>query len=291
MVKPVKFGFNHETALNNAFQQEGYDKNAQENALEEFNIYVSMLQTAGIDVIVSTDTPDPATPDSIFPNNWFSTHADGTLVLYPMFARNRRLERKEEVLSLIRQNFSIKKIVDLTHYEQQGHYLEGTGSMILDRDSKVAYVCRSPRSSEVVLEEFATQLGYKAVLFTATDKNGAQIYHTNVMMSVGTGYAIICPESITNDLEREIVINSLKQSGRRIIELTQEQISEFAGNMLELRSGHSEKILVMSLHAFNSLTGAQKVDLASFYKIIAPDLNYIELNGGGSARCMLAEIF
>lgn len=292
MVKPVRFGFNPQTAQSNAFQKkEGYGIQVQEAALREFLAYATLLRANGISIALAEDTQEPRTPDSIFPNNWFSTHEDGTLVLYPMAAPNRREERKGHFLEIIKKNFKVTRTVDLTHYEEEGLFLEGTGSMILDRENKIVYACRSPRTDMKVLDDFCTQLGYTPVTFESVDRNGQQIYHTNVMMCVGTAYAIVCLESIADTQERKNVVTSLEKSGKKIIEITFDQVNKFAGNMLELRNGEGKKFLVMSATARKSLTSEQNRELSKTYRLLSPQLETIETNGGGSARCMLAEIF
>ena len=292
MVKPVRFGFNPQTAQSNAFQKkEGYGIQVQEAALREFLAYATLLRANGISIALAEDTQEPRTPDSIFPNNWFSTHEDGTLVLYPMAAPNRREERKGHFLEIIKKNFKVTRTVDLTHYEEEGLFLEGTGSMILDRENKIVYACRSPRTDMKVLDDFCTQLGYTPVTFESVDRNGQQIYHTNVMMCVGTAYAIVCLESIADPQGRQNVVTSLEKSGKKIIEITFDQVNKFAGNMLELRNGEGKKFLVMSATARKSLTSEQNRELSKTYRLLSPQLETIETNGGGSARCMLAEIF
>lgn len=292
MVKPVRFGFNPQTAQSNAFQKkEGYGIQVQEAALREFLAYATLLRANGISIALAEDTQEPRTPDSIFPNNWFSTHEDGTLVLYPMAAPNRREERKGHFLEIIKKNFKVTRTVDLTHYEEEGLFLEGTGSMILDRENKIVYACRSPRTDMKVLDDFCSQLGYTPVTFESVDRNGQQIYHTNVMMCVGTAYAIVCLESIADPQERENVVTSLEKSGKKIIEISFDQVNKFAGNMLELRNGEGKKFLVMSATARKSLTSEQNRELSKTYRLLSPQLETIETNGGGSARCMLAEIF
>lgn len=292
MVKPVRFGFNPQTAQSNAFQKkEGYGIQVQEAALREFLAYATLLRANGISIALAEDTQEPRTPDSIFPNNWFSTHEDGTLVLYPMAAPNRREERKGHFLEIIKKNFKVTRTVDLTHYEEEGLFLEGTGSMILDRENKIVYACRSPRTDMKVLDDFCTQLGYTPVTFESVDRNGQQIYHTNVMMCVGTAYAIVCLESIADPQERQNVVTSLEKSGKKIIEISFDQVNKFAGNMLELRNGEGKKFLVMSATARKSLTSEQNRELSKTYRLLSPQLETIETNGGGSARCMLAEIF
>lgn len=291
MVKPVRFGFNPQTAANNAFQREGFEEKAQENASREFSAYVSLLRANKIDVVVAEDTEVPYTPDSIFPNNWFSTHEDGTLVLYPMFALNRRNERKSEFLDVIRRNFEVRRLVDLTWWETENLFLEGTGSMILDRENKIAYAGRSPRTNDKVLADFCKQMGYTAVVFDAYDQGGELIYHTNVMMSVGTKFSVICLNAITDLQQRKQVVESLQATGKTIIDISFEQMSSFAGNMLELKNRDGKPILVMSSSARKSLTAEQTKQLSGYYKLLSPGLEYIENNGGGSARCMLAEIY
>lgn len=292
MVKPVKFGFNPQTAQSNAFQRkDGYGKSVQEAALREFLAYATLLRANGVNVALAEDTLEPRTPDSIFPNNWFSTHEDGTLVLYPMTAPNRREERKEHFLEIIKRHFKVTRTIDLTHFEEEGLFLEGTGSMILDREHKIVYACRSPRTNERVLEEFCSQLGYTPITFEAVDQNGQQIYHTNVMMSVGTTYSIVCLDSIAEMQEREKVVKSLESTGKKIVDISFQQMNNFAGNMLELVSTEGKKLLIMSATARKSLTPEQNRELSKTYRLLSPQLETIETNGGGSARCMLAEIF
>ena len=214
MVKPARFAFNPETGGNNAFSRPGRESSSQENALREFTSYVALLRANKIDVGIAEDTPHPHTPDSIFPNNWFSTHEDGTLVLYPMSAVNRRNERKPEVLEVIRKNFEVRRLIDLTWWENDNLFLEGTGSMILDRENKIAYACKSYRTSEQVLADFCKQMDYSPVFFEAYDRNGVDVYHTNVMMSLGTAYCIICTESIKPE-DRDRVLGSIRAAGRR----------------------------------------------------------------------------
>ena len=291
MVSPVAFGYNEETAVNNAFQEEGDENNIPQKARKESDNYVQLLKDNGINVIAVEDTKKPHTPDSVFPNNWFSTHDDGTLVLYPMFAENRRLERKPAAIEAIEANFDEKRTVDLTHYEEEGLFLEGTGSMVLDRVNKIAYACESPRTNKTVLNDFCEQLGYTPVLFKAVDAEGTEIYHTNVMMHVGTEVAVVCMEAIKDPDKRSEVRESLEKTGKTIVDISFDQMNHFAGNMLELRNKDGEPCLVMSLTAYESLTDEQIEFLQSRMTLITPDLDCIEQNGGGSARCMIAEIF
>lgn len=291
MVRPANFGFNEETAANNSFQKKGFEENAQNMALGEFDKFVELLRYNEVEVLVVQDTLKPHTPDSIFPNNWFSTHECGTLVIYPMFAKNRRLERKSGVLDLLRSRYNIKRVVDLSKWEEKSLFLEGTGSMILDRDSNLVYACRSPRTEESVLEEFCDELDYDYFIFSAFDMKGELIYHTNVMMCVGSRFVVACLDSIKNIGEREDFIGLVEQGDKELIEISEEQMNQFAGNMLELRNKEGEALLVMSSTAKKALTDEQLNKLSAYCKIVVPDLTTIEQNGGGSARCMIAEIY
>lgn len=307
MVRPVRFAFNEETASNNVFQQKSEtDSEAQDvrrKAEEEFDSYVGLLRENGVEVTVSQDTPEPFTPDSVFPNNCFSTHIDRdpllgkdlrTLVLYPMFAGNRRPER-QKLVKVLGSAAAFDRIVDLTGYEKKGLFLEGTGSLVLDRENRIAFCCSSPRSDEEVLEHWAEKLDYEYFLFEAADEEGIPIYHTNVMMHVGTRFAVVCLDSIQNIGDRERLIEILEENGKEIVEISLEQMRCFAGNMLELAGrdaqGNSCRLLVMSETAKDSLTREQIALLEEDLKIVTPDLEAIETAGGGSARCMLAELY
>lgn len=292
MVRPALFGFNAETARNNSFQKEtGVPEAVAREAKKEFDNYVNLLREYGVDVWVIQDSKTPHTPDSIFPNNWFSTHVTGELVLYPMYAPNRQQERKLPVLATVGEMEGVDRIINLSGYERDNCFLEGTGSMVLDRVNRIAYCCSSERTNSKVLEEFCRELDYKGLIFTATDANGAPIYHTNVMMCVASRYAIVCLECIRDEAERSMVVNSLTANGHRIIAISTEQVEHFAGNMLEVESETGQSLLVMSAEARRSLTKEQVAEIEGFSTIIAPELTTIEKNGGGSARCMLAEIF
>lgn len=291
MVRPVRFAFNKETAGNNHFQQENNAQDVGEKAISEFDTFVKSLRANDVDVTVVNDTPEPWTPDSIFPNNWFSSHLSGALVLYPMFAENRRLERKPQMLNLLRRQMNHTKLIDLTHWENQNEFLEGTGSMILDRDKRVAYCCRSVRTSEKVLADFCSQMNYDAVVFDATDTQNQPIYHTNVMMCIGTQVAIICLEAIKSEEERNKVTARLQAAGKIIVDISLNQVTKFAGNMLEIKSRNGNPLMVISASAREALTTEQERTISTYTKIISSDLKTIETNGGGSARCMIAEIF
>ena len=291
MVRPYRFAFNKETAQNNYFQQEGNQDLVHQSALSEFDAMVNVLRANDVDVIVMQDTAEPWTPDSIFPNNWFSSHISGELVLYPMFAENRRAERKPEILNLLRRRMNHPKLINLSHWEDDGEFLEGTGSMVFDRDKNIAYACRSARTSENVLRDFCAKMGYDAVVFDSLDRNNNAIYHTNVMMSVGMQVAIVCLESIKDEIEKNKVITRLTETGKIIVDITLEQVEHFAGNMLEVKSRSRNPIMVMSSSARESLTDEQERMISTYNKIVSVDLSTIETNGGGSARCMIAEIF
>jgi len=291
MIRPVHFGFNAETAVNNAFQVAGKDSGAQEKALAEFDAMVVLLQQNGVNVTVISDTDEPHTPDSIFPNNWISFHEDGTIVLYPMFAPNRRLERKPAIITGIAAKFNITRTIDLSRYEQESAFLEGTGSMVLDRQNKIAYACLSPRTDYFVLTEYCEKLGYTPVSFDAMDKVGRAIYHTNVMMCVADRYVVICMDAIPAEHEKEMVTETIQKTNKDIIPITLEQMNHFAGNMLQVNNDKGEPLLVMSSQAFNVLSKQQVEKLNSYNKIIHSPLTTIETNGGGSARCMMAELY
>ncbi|MEP6728739.1 MAG: arginine deiminase-related protein [Bacteroidota bacterium] len=291
MIRPVNFGFNPETAVSNAFQVAGNDAGVQEKAREEFDALVQVLQQNAVDVTITDDTPGPHTPDSIFPNNWVSFHDDGTVVLYPMYAANRRLERKPGVLDKIAGKFKVSKTIDLSDNEKDEAFLEGTGSMVLDRPNKTAYACLSPRTDYFVLTEFCEKMGYTPEVFDAIDQNGQAIYHTNVMMCVADKYVVICMDAIAAQHEKDQVSATITKTGKEIIAISYDQMNHFAGNMLQVNNDKGEMLLVMSSQAFHSLTKEQIQKLSDYNKIIHSSLTTIETNGGGSARCMIAEVY
>jgi hypothetical protein len=291
MIRPVNFGFNAQTAVNNAFQVAGADIAAQEKAQSEFDNFVTLLRSNDIDVTVINDTPDPHTPDSIFPNNWISFHESGTICLYPMFAENRRQERKPPVIEQLKQTFTITNTFDFTGYENEALFLEGTGSMVLDREHKIAYACLSPRTHQQVLDDFCQQMGYRPVLFTAVDGAGKAIYHTNVMMCVADRYVVVCLESLPNHAEFQMMQEMIGKTGKEMVTISFEQMNRFAGNMLQVQNKGGEKLLVMSTQAYQSLHPEQVKKLEAYNRILHAPLTTIETNGGGSARCMMAEIF
>lgn len=294
MIRPVRFGFNEQTAESNAFQDIKHAAQtkdiAQEDALREFENMTSQLKAAGVDMLVYDDTTEPYTPDSIFPNNWVSFHQSGKIVLYPMQAPNRRLERRMDIIDDLKKYFHVEQIIDLTHFEEQGKFLEGTGSMVLDRRFKIAYACLSPRTHPEVLEAFADAMGYRVAAFEATDANGKAVYHTNVVMCIGDAFAVVCLQAIKDPDQRLSVRDELIKTGKQVIEISLEQMNHFAGNMLLVNNKRGEKLLVMSTAAFESLTHKQKDELDDYAVLHHFDLSMIEGNGGGSARCMMAEV-
>ena len=294
MIEPAAFGFNAETAQNNYFQVNSENAETQNRALQEFNNLVEKLRSKGINVITVKDTLEPHTPDSIFPNNWISMHSDGTVVLYPMCAVNRRWERRNDILEILKRNFSVKEIIDFSAPENDGKFLEGTGSMIFDHDNKLAYGSVSLRLDEQLFREFCEKFGFEPVVFhsyqTANNER-LPIYHTNVMMCVADQFVVICLDCIDDETERVNVVNAIVNSGKEIIEISESQMQRFAGNMLQLQNPEGKKFLVMSLSAYQSLTPEQISNIEKYSEIIYSDLETIETNGGGSARCMLAEVF
>lgn len=294
MIRPVRFHSNPLTAASNRFQGkfDASEEQQQATALAEFDVLAGVLVNAGIHVVVVEDTADPHTPDSIFPNNWLSFHADGTVVLYPMEATNRRTERRQDIIdSLVReQGFHVSRIIDLTAHEHHGRHLEGTGSLVLDRTHRIAYACLSSRTNLDVLGDFAQQLDYEIVAFDAVDKDAVPVYHTNVLMNVGENLAVICDESIVRAEQREAVMQSLRDTGHEVISLRRDQMEAFAGNMLELRTESGERLIAMSEQARTSLTDDQLAVIEANASIISAPIDRIESSSGGSVRCMLAEI-
>ena len=295
MIEPIAFGYNAETAENNYFQVEQKEADIQSRALAEFKVFVEKLKNKGINVITIKDTIDPHTPDSIFPNNWVSFHRDGKVVLYPMFASNRRVERREDIIETIKQKgFEVSELDDWSLPETQGHFMEGTGSMIFDHDNKIAYGSVSLRLDENLFREFCAKYGFQPVVFHSFQTVGNErlpIYHTNVMMCVADRFVVICLDCIDDETERTMVAETIKNSGKEIIEISEKQMQQFAGNMLQVQNTDGKKFLVMSQTAYQSLEQNQIEKIEKYCEIIYSDLNTIEVNGGGSARCMLAEVF
>lgn len=295
MVEPTAFGYNSQTAENNYFQKEQKETDIQEKALQEFNNFAAKLREKGINVITVKDTLNPHSPDSIFPNNWVSFHEDGTVALYPMFALNRRVERRPEILERLKdEGFKINTVEDFSPFENEEKYLEGTGSMIFDHDYKIAYGSVSLRLDEELFRNFCSKFGFTPIVFHSYQNVGDQrlpIYHTNVMMCVAEQFVVICLDCIDDEMEREKVQEVIKSSNKELIEISEDQLQQFAGNMLQVQNEEGDKFLVMSETAYKSLTKEQVERIENYCEIIYADLNTIETNGGGSARCMLAEVF
>jgi hypothetical protein len=298
MIRPINFRMNEQTAVNNYYQQELINTlpaTINAKAQKEFDDFVIKLQDKGVHVVVINDTETPSTPDSIFPNNWVSFHENGDVGLYPMFAENRRLERREDVLDTLEKNdFNIENIVDYTEAEEEGFFLEGTGSMILDRENSKAYCALSPRADEELFIEFCEDFEYTPVIFTSNQTVNNQreaIYHTNVMMCVAEQFAIICLASIDDKKERKNIVKHLKESRKEVIDITEQQVNAFAGNMLQVIGKNNQLFLVMSSSAYHSLRKDQLQKIEKHNSIIHSSLETIETCGGGSARCMMAEVF
>ncbi|WP_035668075.1 citrulline utilization hydrolase CtlX [Flavobacterium sp. 83] len=298
MIRPVAFRMNEQTAVNNYYQKvlDGLlPATVNAKAEQEFDAFVTKLRAVGVDVTVVDDTLNPDTPDSIFPNNWISFHENGDVVLYPMFAENRRQERREDILDILEnEGFVVNDIMDYTSAEEDGFFLEGTGSLVLDRANSKAYCALSPRADEELFIEFCEDFDYAPVIFEAFQTVNSErklIYHTNVMMCVGETFAVICSDCIDDKKERKMVLDNLKENGKEIILITEAQMNNFAGNMLEVRGANDKRYLVMSAAAHQSLTPKQIGQLEKHAEILSSSLDTIEACGGGSARCMMAEIF
>ena len=293
LVRPAKFSYNVQTAVSNAFQNEIdlSTSKLRDEVLSEFDAFAKRLEDRGVNVMIVQDTPEPAKPDAVFPNNWGSFHADGTVILYPVLATNRRLEKRPEILEQIKADFAISKVIDLSEYENEGKYLEGTGSVVFDHIHKIAYAGLSLRTHKDVLQALCGIIGYQPVVFTATDLNRQEIYHTNVMMCVSEQFAVVCLQSINSVEEREKVIHSLEQTGHEIIDVTLDQVIHFAGNMLSVFTKDGAELLVMSKSAYDVLSDEQREAIQCYCEPFPMDIKTIETVGGGSARCMIAELF
>lgn len=291
VVRPANFGYNVETAGSNAFQvvPEADAGVVRDAAAAEFDAFVAVLRKCGVNVFVFEDDASLLLPDAVFPNNWVTFHADGTVIMYPMAAENRRGERRAEIVERLRSDFEIGRVIDFSGHESENRYLEGTGSIIFDHVSRIAYASLSARTDEVLLREVCLELKYEPVVFRSHDASGSEIYHTNVMMCVGDGFAVVCLESIS--ARRETVIERLSGSGHDVIDITFEQMSNFAGNMLALKTVGGRNILAMSQSAFDCLTTDQRQRLGAYCELAPLAIDTIETAGGGSVRCMIAEIF
>jgi len=294
MIRPCNFFSNPQTAESNKFQGRSNlsDNELQEAAVNEFDMLVSKLRDADMNVCVFEDTPDPVTPDSVFPNNWISFHNDGTVVLYPMEAENRRLERRIDIIEILKEEhgFYVKKIIDMSYLEDKQEYLEGTGSMILDHVNKIAYACLSSRTHKNALLDFSKKMGFSPIPFCAKDALGSDVYHTNVIMSLGEKLAVLCEDAIPVDSEKKQVKESLQSTGHEIINISLDQMTSFAGNVLEVISNSDEHLMLMSERAEKSLTKKQKSTIGKYCRIVSSPIHNIEDSAGGSVRCMVAEI-
>jgi hypothetical protein len=291
MIRPSRFYPNPETAADNAFQRSAdSDSDALTlQARKEFDAAVQTLRAAGVNVHVFEDTAEPEKPDAVFPNNWISTHHDGRIALFPMYSALRRRERRQDIVEELRKHYRVTQVIDYSAFEDEGCFLEGTGSLVLDRMNKIAYVSLSHRSDRKVIQRFAEDFSYEPITFTSIDRNSQPIYHTNVMMCIGTAFAMIGSETISNKVERQQVRTRLKNTGKEIVELSAEQIANFAGNAIELHNNVGEKLLVLSTRAARALTEDQRERLSRYARLVPLELTTIEL-GGGSARCMIATI-
>ena len=295
MVRPANFAFNEETAANNAFQsrdQRLTPAEMRENALLEFDGFVQKLRDAGVNVVVADDSPEPVKPDAVFPNNWVSFHQEGYIVTYPMFAPTRRRERSEAVLDAVRQaGFTIGEHRHMEGSEAENRFLEGTGSIIFDHQHRLAYACLSPRTDAGLLDDLCKSIGYEAVVFHSVDEQGQDIYHTNVMMALGETFVVICLDSVRDPQERAMLEQKFRDTGKVVVAISLAQMNSFAGNMLQVRNDREETILVMSEQAYRALLPEQVAVLESHTRLLWADIRTIETYGGGSARCMMAEVF
>jgi hypothetical protein len=293
-VRPANFGFNAQTAANNAFQNNDTSRTIveiEQAARQEFDDFVEKLRRRAVEVVVMNDQPNPLRTDAVFPNNWVTFHADGTIITYPMFSPNRRLEREDWILEEIKSKFIVNNQVHLEHYESIDRFLEGTGSMIFDRAHEICYACLSPRTSLELLDELCDLLHYKRMAFRSVDGKGQDIYHTNVMMAVGETFVVICLDTIQDEKERLQLLRQFDKTGKEVIEISLEQMENFAGNMLQVRNPFGETFLVMSSKAYHALSSAQVAHIERHTEILHTNISTIETYGGGSARCMMAEIF
>lgn len=291
LIRPTAFGYNAQTAVSNAFQNKPSEseEKIKNQAIVEFDKMAEKLKNIGVQVQVFEDTTNPVKPDAIFPNNWISTHAEGQLILYPMCTPNRRLERRLDIVKELEKKKNYQ-ITDLSKSEENNEFLEGTGSMVLDRKNRKIYACLSPRTDQKLLGKVAQVLNYKLLFFNALDENRGAIYHTNVMMSIGENFAVICLESIQPETARKTVLESLENDGLKVVDITLEQMNHFAGNMLALQA-KQEQILVLSQTAFDSLISTQKQELEQYATLLPCAIPTIEKIGGGSVRCMICEVF
>lgn len=293
MVRPANFGFNEETAANNTFQTNDSrlsEPVIQTRAIEEFDLLVSKLRSKGVNVIVIQDTADPVKPDAVFSNNWISFHPNGSIFTFPLFSPKRRLERRESIIQRIEKQFDYQAIFSLESFEDYGQFLEGTGSLILDRVNDIAYACMSPRTHLEVLEKFCKITGYEQVAFYSHDRQGVEVYHTNVMMALGETFVVICMDSVTDQRHKEKLYRRFEETDKEVVEISFEQMESFAGNMIQVKNDEHETFLVMSEQAYKSLDREQVQRLEKHTQLLYSPIPTIELYGGGSVRCMMTEI-
>jgi hypothetical protein len=293
MIRPAHFGFNPETASSNAFQQDSGEEvsEIQKRVLDEFDKVISQLKENDIEVLVVPDTKEPIKPDAVFPNNWISTSEEGVIITYPMMAPSRRLERRSDIIDLLKDKFNVRNLIDITNFENQEKFLEGTGSIIYDHTNKLAYACRSPRTDETLLIQLCKQIGYESVVFNAIDENGKPIYHTNVMMWLGEKMAGVCLDSIKSEHEQETVLGKLSDSNHKVIAISYQQMKALAGNMFEVKNRKGEPFLLMSQTAYESLLPGQLNEITKYAEPLIVSIDTIEQYGGGGIRCMVAGIY
>lgn len=292
MVRPAAFGFNPQTASSNAFQVNGNtDTGLSALALKEFDAMVALMRSHDIEVIVVDDNPNPPKPDAVFPNNWISFHEDGAVLLYPMLAENRRLERENPVFESLKGSFNVRELIDFSPYEAEGKFMEGTGSMVIDYVNQIAYANRSPRTNDEVFKQVCKRIGCKPILFDAADEHGVPIYHTNVLMCIGTRFCVICLDAIRGEADQELLLNSFRETGHKVVAIGYAQMNAFAGNMLEVENRMGEKIVLLSKAAFDSLLPGQANAIAQHATLLPIPIPTIEKVGGGSVRCMVAGVF
>lgn len=293
MIEPVNFGYNPQTAESNSFQRTGDMPLSEitEMAKLEFSEMVNVLRNEGVTVDVFADTPEPIKPDAVFPNNWISLHADGRIIQYPMTAENRRYERRDDIVEKLQEKYEVHEVVDFSDYESEEKFLEGTGSIVFDHENKFAFAALSPRTDEEIFRQVCSVIGYKPVVFHAVDENSKPIYHTNVLMCIGSGIAVICLDSLVVQSEKMMVESILKETGHEILPISFAQMNAFAGNMLMLTGRGGNALMIMSSSAFNALSEQERVTISKYAKIVPVDIKTIETAGGGSARCMIAENF
>ncbi len=293
MIRPAAFGYNAQTAVSNVFQSkpESTSEEVAIKAIDEFDRFVDLLRANKLNVEVIEDTADPVKPDAVFPNNWISFHEDGSIVTYPMRTRNRRVEYRPDLVEQMMKQYGFNSEVQLGHYTAAQIYLEGTGSMVLDRVNAICYACLSPRTDERLLLEFCKLKGYELIVFDALDQTGKDIYHTNVMMAIGDGYVVICLEAVEDEDEREVLIESFNKTGKEVVDISFDQMNAYAGNMLHVINSDGEGLLVCSQTALESLSDDQIAQIKKYARLVSSDITTIQTIGGGSVRCMMAEVF